>query len=215
MILDSLRPQCESVFEIDLEIDCFFWTCFGTFSRTLFFLKALRRSTTTPHHTYTTTTNTITVTPPPPPHPHTTQHTKVLGPSFFFKKKTFFLFNPEGGLGCGLTGMGWLNGIFLSFLCLICTQIWVCFQITELSVLDLTMQRSKPPFVSFFPLEVGMEWNGIKPGLGWLNGITHDVLILIVFGWLSLVWLVDLSYVSNDNVWKRIRTYLFDLTFRD
>ena len=66
--------------------------------------------------------------------------------------------------------------------------------------------------IYFFPLEVGMDWGGVKPGLGWLNGITHDI-FLDFFDELILFCLVNLSYVSNENVWKRIRAGLFGLTF--
>ena len=31
--------------------------------------------------------------------------------------------------------------------------------------------------IYFFSLEFGVDWDGVKPGLGWLNGITHDIFL--------------------------------------
>ena len=44
-----------------------------------------------------------------------------------------------------------------------------------------------------------------------MNGITHD--IFLDYSMNLFCFLVNLSYVSNKNIWKRIRTGLFDLIF--
>ena len=41
-----------------------------------------------------------------------------------------------------------------------------------------------------------MDWDGVKPGLGWLNGITHDIFLDYFFDELILFCLINLSYVS-------------------
>ncbi len=63
-----------------------------------------------------------------------------------------------------------------------------------------------------FSLEGGMDRDGVKPGLGsWT--VSHTTSFLII-RWIYFVFLFGhLSYVSNKNIWKRIRTDLFDLTF--
>ena len=55
-----------------------------------------------------------------------------------------------------------------------------------------------------FSLGVGMDWAGVKPGLGWLNGITHDIFLdyffdeLILFLW-SICLMCQMMMSGNES----------------
>jgi len=63
-----------------------------------------------------------------------------------------------------------------------------------------------------------MDWDGVKPGLGWLNGITHDIFLdfsdeLILFLW-SMCLLCQMI-MSGSESGRACSASLLDLSLCD
>ena len=93
--------------------------------------------------------------------------------------------------------MGWLNEITPPCLCFIRSYSdWIRPQILLLLKLRWIEMRLN------------------RGGVVFLNGITRDTLSCLFSDEFILFFWSTLSYVSNENVWKRVRTGLSGLTLR-